>query len=377
MSSFYRAILVATALVAIPLAAQAAPAGFKALQIGDAAPDFDLPGVDGKQHTLKEFADARLLLVVFTCNHCPTAQAYESRIIQLDADYKQRGVALVAISPNDDKALRLDELGYTDVGDSFEDMKIRAKERDFKFPYLYDGETQRVSTAYGVVATPQVFLFDADRKLRYVGRIDNSDIKEVTSHDTRNALDALLAGKPAPVEITRTFGCSTKWSEKRAEAQASLDKWNQEPVTIEPLDEAKLARLVKNDTDKLVLVNVWATWCGPCVTELPDLVDINRRYRHRYFELVTISIDEPDQQDAALKVLKDKKVAATNYISAVSDKDRLADLLDKEWTGPVPHTLLIAPGGKVVYRHSGQCDSLEVRRAIVNVLGRTYASRKK
>lgn len=377
MSSFYRAILVATALVAIPLAAQAAPAGFKALQIGDAAPDFDLPGVDGKQHTLKEFADARLLLVVFTCNHCPTAQAYESRIIQLDADYKQRGVALVAISPNDDKALRLDELGYTDVGDSFEDMKIRAKERDFKFPYLYDGETQKVSTAYGVVATPQVFLFDADRKLRYVGRIDNSDIKEVTSHDTRNALDALLAGKPAPVEITRTFGCSTKWSEKRAEAQASLDKWNQEPVTIEPLDEAKLARLVKNDTDKLVLVNVWATWCGPCVTELPDLVDINRRYRHRYFELVTISIDEPDQQDAALKVLKDKKVAATNYISAVSDKDRLADLLDKEWTGPVPHTLLIAPGGKVVYRHSGQCDSLEVRRAIVNVLGRTYASRKK
>lgn len=377
MSSFYRAILVATALVAIPLAAQAAPAGFKALQIGDAAPDFDLPGVDGKQHTLKEFADARLLLVVFTCNHCPTAQAYESRIIQLDADYKQRGVALVAISPNDDKALRLDELGYTDVGDSFEDMKIRAKERDFKFPYLYDGETQKVSTAYGVVATPQVFLFDADRKLRYVGRIDNSDIKEVTSHDTRNALDALLAGKPAPVEITRTFGCSTKWSEKRAEAQASLDKWNQEPVTIEPIDEAKLARLVKNDTDKLVLVNVWATWCGPCVTELPDLVDINRRYRHRYFELVTISIDEPDQQDAALKVLKDKKVAATNYISAVSDKDRLADLLDKEWTGPVPHTLLIAPGGKVVYRHSGQCDSLEVRRAIVNVLGRTYASRKK
>jgi len=377
MRSFDRAILVATALVAIPLAAQAAPAGFKALQIGDAAPDFDLPGVDGKQHTLKEFADARLLLVVFTCNHCPTAQAYESRIIQLDADYKQRGVALVAISPNDDKALRLDELGYTDVGDSFEDMKIRAKERDFKFPYLYDGETQRVSTAYGVVATPQVFLFDADRKLRYVGRIDNSDIKEVTSHDTRNALDALLAGKPAPVEITRTFGCSTKWSEKRAEAQASLDKWNQEPVTIEPLDEAKLARLVKNDTDKLVLVNVWATWCGPCVTELPDLVDINRRYRHRYFELVTISIDEPDQQDAALKVLKDKKVAATNYISAVSDKDRLADLLDKEWTGPVPHTLLIAPGGKVVYRHSGQCDSLEVRRAIVNVLGRTYASRKK
>ena len=121
----------------------AAPDGFTELQIGDKAPDFDLPGVDGKRYSLKDFADAKLLLVVFTCNHCPTAQAYESRIMQLHADYKDKGVALVAISPNDDQALRLDELGYTDVGDSFDDMKVRANERGFTFPYLYDGETQK------------------------------------------------------------------------------------------------------------------------------------------------------------------------------------------------------------------------------------------
>ena len=198
----------------------AAPDGFIELQIGDKAPDFDLPGVDGKRYSLKDFADAKLLLVVFTCNHCPTAQAYEPRIMQLHADYKDKGVALVAISPNDDQAVRLDELGYTDVGDSFDDMKMRAKERGFEFPYLYDGETQKTSLAYGVMATPQVFLFDRDRKLRYVGRIDDSDVKTVTSHDARNAIDALLAGKPVPVEKTRTFGCSTKWSEKRADATA-------------------------------------------------------------------------------------------------------------------------------------------------------------
>ena len=145
-----------------------APEGFKNLEIGDKAPDFQLPGVDGKQYALKDFADAKLLLVVFTCNHCPTAQAYESRIKQLHTDYKNRGVALVAISPNDDRAVRLDELGYTDVGDSLEDMKVRAKERGFAFPYLHDGETQKVSLAYGVVALPQVFLFDESRTLRYV-----------------------------------------------------------------------------------------------------------------------------------------------------------------------------------------------------------------
>ena len=351
------------------------PPGFKSLAIGDRAPDFELPGVDDKPYSLKSFADARLLLVVFTCNHCPTAQAYESRIMKLHADYKDRGVALVAISPNDDLAVRLDELGYTDVGDSLEDMKLRAKERKFAFPYLYDGETQKTSLAYGVVATPQVFLFDHERKLRYVGRIDDSDVKAVTSHDTRNALDALLAGKPVPIEKTRTFGCSTKWAEKRAEAQASLEKWDQEPVELKSLDEAALAKLVKNDTDKLLLINVWASWCGPCITELPEFVTMNRMYRRRNFQLVTITLDDPEQKDAALKILREKHVAGTNYISTLPSRDRFADVLDKEWDGPVPYTLLIAPGGKVIYRQGNQIKPLELRRAIVDVLGRTYANR--
>ncbi|MBS0208930.1 MAG: redoxin domain-containing protein [Planctomycetes bacterium] len=355
----------------------AAPPGFKSLEIGDAAPDFSLPGVDGKQHALADFADAKLLLIVFTCNHCPTAQAYEERIIKLHADYQDRGVALVAISPNDDQALRLDELGYTDVGDSLEDMKLRAKERSFAFPYLYDGETQKTSAAYGVVATPQVFLFDARRKLRYVGRIDDSDVRLVTSQDTRNAIEALLAGSAVPVERTRTFGCSTKWAEKRAEAEAWLAKANQETAEVKSLDEATLQKLVKNETGKLLLVNVWATWCGPCVAEMPELVAINRMYRKRDFQLVTISIDEPEQRDAVLKVLQEHHASTTNYLSTISNRDRLADLLDAKWEGPVPHTLLILPGGEVCYRKSGQLDVLELRRAIVDKLGRTYASRAK
>lgn len=354
----------------------AAPDGFKTLAIGDRAPDFELEGVDGQKYSLKNFADAKLLLVIFTCNHCPTAQSYESRIQQLHADYHDKGVALVAISPNDDKAVRLDELGYTDLGDSLEDMKLRAKERDFKFPYLYDGETQRTSTAYGVVATPQAFLFDGERKLRYAGRIDDSEVRTVTSHDARNAIDALLAGKPVPVEKTRTFGCSTKWSDKRAEAQASVEKWNQEPVKLQSLDEATLTKLVKNDTENLLLINVWATWCTPCIAELPEFVTMNRMYRHRKLQLVTISMDEPEQGAAALTILQKNYVSGTNYHLAITDRDRFADLLDKKWEGPVPHTLLIAPGGEVLYRKSGEIKPLDVKRAIVKVLGRTYADKK-
>jgi len=351
------------------------PPGFKTLAIGDAAPDFKLPGVDGQEYTLQSFAKAKLLLVVFTCNHCPTAQAYEERIAALYRDYHDQGVALVAISPNDPKSVRLDELGYTDLSDSFAEMKLRAQERKFEFPYLYDGETQATSLAYGVLATPHVYLFDGERKLRYQGRIDDSEVKTVTSHDTRNALDALLAGKPVPVEKTRVFGCSTKWADKRTDAEKSLEKWDQEPVELQALDEARLKKLVKNDTDKLLVVNVWATWCGPCVKELPEFVTMHRMYRKRDFQLVTISLDEPDQKEQALKTLREKHLSATNYISAIENKDKFGDGLDKEWPGPVPYTLLIAPGGKILYRHSGDIDSLEVRRAIVAHLGRTYASR--
>jgi peroxiredoxin len=352
--------------------AVADPPGLTTLPIGAAAPDFRLPGVDGKTYSLKDFADAKVLVVVFTCNHCPTAQAYEGRISRLHAETKGKGVALVAISPNDPAALRLDELGYTDVADSFEDMKFRAKDHQFTYPYLYDGDTQETAKAYGVLATPHVYIFDADRKLRYVGRFDDSDVKTVKSHDARNAVDALLAGRPVPVEKTRVFGCSTKWADKRDSAVKGLAKQDAEPVTLEAIDEAGVARLVKNDSPKLLMVNLWATWCGPCVSELPELVTMNRMYRKRNFQLVTISLDDIDKKDDALKALKENHVAATNYILSSSDRDSFADALDKQWPGPIPYTLLIAPGGKVIYRKTGAIEPLELKRAVVDYLGRTY-----
>jgi len=368
------AVLAFASALALDFATNAAadPPGLKPLAIGAPAPDFKLPGVDGKTYTLKDFADAKVLVVVFTSNHCPTAQAYEGRLAKFRDDYKDKGVALVAISPNDAAAVRLDELGFTDLDDSFAAMKVRARDHKFAYPYLYDGETQETSRAYGCLATPHVFIFDAERKLRYAGRFDDSEVKTVKSHDAINAVDALLAGKTVPVETTRVTGCSTKWADKRESARQSLAKWDAEPVAIEPIDDAGIARLVKNDSKKLLLINVWATWCGPCLAELPELVETNRMYRGRDFRLATISTDEPEKRDGALQALKENHVAAANYLMHTEDKDKFARALDKDWPGPVPYTMLIAPGGKVLYRKVGPIDPLEVRRAIVGHLGRTY-----
>jgi len=347
------------------------------LEIGSPAPDFHLPGVDGRTYSLDSFRDADILVVVFTCNHCPTAQAYEGRIQQLAADYKDKKqdkqVELVAISPNDPSAVRLDELAYTDLTDSFEDMKVRAKVRGFKFPYLYDGDDQKVSRAYGPVATPHVFVFDRQRKLRFTGRIDNSEKPaQAISHDTRNAIEALLAGKPVPMEKTKVFGCSIKWSDKRDSAKRSLETWAKEDVKLNLIDEEGIRALVKNDGKKLRLINVWATWCGPCVTELPEFVAMNRMYRSRGFELITVSADSPEEKDNALEVLKQKQVSASNWLFKGDDKYKLIDAVDAKADGPVPHTVLIAPGGKVLYRKSGPCEPLAIKQAIVDYLGRTY-----
>ena len=372
-----KSALASIALGTLGLALMTAPAladppGLKTLAIGAKAPDFDLPGVDGRNHKLSDYADAKILVVVFTCNHCPTAQAYEERLAKLCEDYKDRGVAVVAISPNDPIGLRLDELGYTDLSDSFEEMKIRARDHKFPYPYLYDGETQATALAYGALATPHVFIFDAERALRYVGRFDDGEVKTPKSHDAINAVDALLAGKEVPVATTRVFGCSTKWKDKQDEVHKALERWEAEPVSLEPIDLNGVAKLAKNETEKFTVVNLWATWCGPCVAELPEFVTLNRMYRHRPFQLVTISLDDPEKKAEALKVLKENHVSSTNYILSSSDRDAFAEALDPKWPGPVPYTLIIAPGGEVVYRHAGEIDPLEVKRAIVERLGRTY-----
>lgn len=381
------AVFAATSLIAT--AEPAAPAFVPVtLAIGAAAPDFDLPGVDGKNHKLADFAAAKVLAVVFTCNHCPEAYAAATRLQETADTYKDKGLALVAISGNDPLALRSDELGYAPHGDSFEEMKLAAQEAKWTIPYLYDGETQAITKAYGAVSTPHLFIFDADRKLRYTGRVDEGYRKHgpVEKSQMRDAIDALLAGKEPAVSTTRSYGCSTKWSYKRDSVKADNEAWDKREITVDNLDATKAQSLTANATDKVRLINFWSTTCGPCIAEMPDLVETARRFQNRNFEFITVSTDPSDASKRVLQVLKKKKVAtpktrvealkaegrtSNNYHIADGATDAVADIIDKDWNGALPHTVLIAPGGKVLWKHNGELDIVESRRQIVKALAET------
>jgi len=349
---------------------------YPTLPIGSPAPAFNLKGTDEKMYSLQSFANAKILVIIFTCNHCPTAQAYEDKIKQLVADYKSKSVQVVAISPNDPQSVRLDELGYSEYGDSYEEMRLRARDKAFNFPYLFDGATGSTAKKYGPVATPHVFIFDSKRILQYTGRIDDVENPAGTpkNNDTRNAIDALLQGKPMPVAVTKTFGCSIKWDDKHALVKKANEDWAKEPVTLNSIDSVGIKKLLKNESGKLRLINVWATWCAPCIIELPDFVNINRMYRGRDFELITICADKIKQRTKALTTLTKLQVSATNYIFYSDDIYQLIELVDPKWQGALPYTLLIEPGGKIIYTKQGGIQPMALKKKIVDhpMIGRVY-----
>lgn len=175
------------------------------LKINDRAPEFNLLGTDEKNYSLKSFNSAAALIIIFSCNHCPYVQAYEERIKAIQYDYAEKAVAVAAINSND--ALQYPE-------DSFEEMKKRAAAKSFNFPYLRD-EEQAAAKAYGASHTPEIFLFNSERKLVYQGKIDDNwkEPEKVKNMYLREALDELLSGEEISVPETWSIGCTIKWKQ--------------------------------------------------------------------------------------------------------------------------------------------------------------------
>jgi peroxiredoxin len=333
------------------------------LPIGSAMPEFNLPGIDGKTHSSDEYKSAKILGVVFESNHCPVSIAYESRIRGLYEDYKSKGFQLIAINPNNPNTVQLSELGYTDMTDDMADMKTRASLRHIDWPYLYDGDTQTTTIKFGTVATPHIFIFDQDRKLRYEGRIDDSTaIAKVKVSDARNAIDAMLAGQPVPVPSTQTFGCSTKWlSSHSAGVAKETTKLQSEAVNLTPASADDLKALRANTTGKTLLVEFWSLKCNDCKATFEQYETTWWMYRARKFNLITVNTDDPKNSAAVLDYLKEQHAGGTNLQFNSTDTKALQAAVGEKWKLGTPFAMVIGPDGKVAYTKTGKADILRVR----------------
>ena len=375
------------AVASLTFSAAAAPQNVTTLEIGASAPDFSLPSTDGKTYTLNSFKDAKYLVAVFTCNHCPDAIAARGKVDQFAKDYAGKGVEVLAISSASMAGVQIWENAYSKYDDDFESMKAVAKEYKLSHPYLYDGENQAATIAYGAVATPHVFIFGPERKLVYQGHFDDGkrDPGPAKNQTVIDTMDALLAGKPVAEAKTRVFGCSTKWKGKSELVENYNKQWNALPVSVDALDIELATKLAKNDTGKMRLINLWSTSCGPCVAEFPMLVDTYQRHALRPFDLITISIDPKENADSVSGFIKEqhlplakwtkKSVEAAgrktnNFHYRGDDLEALANAIDPKWQGPIPHTLLIAPGGEVVWRKTGGLDEQQLRNALIDEMAK-------
>ncbi len=332
------------------------------IAVGSTAPTFSLMGTDGVLHTSAEWKNSSVLVVAFLCDHCTESQLYEARLDRLAQNYSGKGVAVVAIQSSNPKAFSEKDLAWSDVGENLADMKERAAFRKFHFPYLYDGDTGGTALAFGASVAPSIFILDKDRKVRYSGRIDDDPGEGPrTVHNAAVAIDALLAGSPIKEPSTTAIGCPLRLGAETSIGAAPPS----EPVSVALATTTALSSLRHNPTRKLLLVNFYATWCGPCVTEFPDLMATNRMYRVRPFSFTTVSSNVPAEETQVLKFLEKMNASTNNLLYGSDDIYAMQDAFDPELGAAVPVTVLLSPNGDVLFHEQGEIDLMEIRRAIL------------
>ena len=332
------------------------------LPIGGMVPGFCLTGTDGVVHCANDWKESSVLVVAFLCNHCTESQLYEGRLNKLTLDYASKGVRLVAIQSSNPQAFSDQDLALSDVGESLADMKVRAAFRGFRFPYLFDGDSGATAKAFGAIVAPSIYVFDKERKLRYEGRIDDNPTDGLsTEHEAAAAIDALLAGNPVAVPITTARGCPLRFGANTPGSKTDDDG----PVSVSMASPEILSSLRHNPTGKLLLVNFYATWCGPCVSEFPDLMAINRLYRGRGLSMTTVSSNTPEERSEVLKFLQKMHATTNNLLYGSDDTYAMQAAFDPDVGSAVPVTVLIGPDGKLLLDEQGEIDLLEIRRGIL------------
>jgi len=319
-----------TALLVIGIGAIGGTGG-----IGKPAPDFSLPDVNGKTHSLREFR-GKATVLVFTSTQCSITNAYTDRLKSIVSDYSPKGVSLIAVNSNSDEAV--------------DQIRDHMQKNGVGWNVLKD-QGGKVAGLYGAERTPEAFIIDSEGVIRYHGRIDDSfEAARVKRNDLRVALDELLSSRAVSVAETKAFGCQIK----REQSTAS-------DSSVSLLKPAELSKLKDDAKGKVLVVNFWATWCGPCVAEFPEFVALDEKYRSSGVNVIGISADEvADLQSKVVPFVRDAKARFPVYVQDVEDPQEMIDRVAKEWSGALPATFVFDRQGTLVYKRLGIIDRDEL-----------------
>lgn len=312
--------------------------------IGSAAPEFTLVDLGGQPHSLRDYR-GRNVIITFIAARCPISQAYDERLQSLARDFGQRpDTVFLAINSS--------------ANESISEIRENAARHHFDFPILRD-EGSRIAGLFGAERTPTAYLVDPEGLLRYRGRIDSAHRpRRDMRHDLRAAIGELLAGQPVTVPATIAMGCPiVKDGGAAPETPANVQPAAPQSGEVRLLKPADYAKMVRATPGKVVVVNFWATWCGPCVAEFPELVRLDRQLRDRGVRFVGISADDAaDRSDKVIPFLKAQQVGYENFLQEVDDPQEMIDVVDKDWPGTLPATFVYDRNGKLRFQRLGIID---------------------
>ncbi len=331
-------------------------------------PTFSLMGTSGQVYTQADFDDKRILALVFMSNHCKVSQLFQNHINDLSKQFVKEATIL-AISPNYEQAILPDELAYSDLGDSFEEMKKRAIRMKYNFPYLYDGEKQSLTRAIGVKITPTVYLYDEKRELFYVGRIGNID-----SPDKRETSELYLAimraleEKEVAFKRTKVFGTSIKTKEHLMLAEQVRKRYADESIKLTHADDRKLDFYLNHKTQKPKLFYVWQTTDKNVRDNLMKLSFLYKIFRKRGLRLITVCIAEKKEEKEILDQLEKAQLSSTNFLSYGHHVGPLAKIIPSELEKVTPYYRLVGTEGNMLLGKQGEISEDKLRFEILRAL---------
>ncbi len=350
--------------------------------VGKAAPDFALKDLKGLSHSITAYR-GKIVVLSFLSTGCPFSIAYQERLRAIARDYAGRQVVLIGINSN--------------PAEPVEAIRAHAQKNGLEFPILKD-EGSRIADLYAATRTPEVYVLDGEGVVRYHGRIDNSkDPARVKRSDLRAALDELLAGAPVSVAETKSFGCPIKMirpveaPQQEAEAtavrlpafangfvpQQKKPAPKRKPAAAKSnfvahvalLKPAEFAKFKESTKGQVLVLNFWATWCGPCVAEFPEFVALDAQYKTKGVKVVGISADEvTDLKTKVTAFLKEQKAAFQNFVQDTDDPQQMIDVVDKEWQGALPTTFVFDKQGTLVFKKYGIINRDDLIAAVENAL---------